>query len=80
MSDLRAAEAAGMAGEATTYGGSGVGYGVDLAAEVVRLRAMLTAVVLTVENLRATYNAHTHGGAVAAPAGGELAALPLRPV
>ena len=78
MSDLRVAEAGGLAGEATTFGGYGVGYGVDVAAEVVRLRAMLTAAMLVVEELRAAHNLHTHGGVVAAPAGAEVAATPLR--
>ena len=80
MSDLRIAEVAGTAGEVSTYGGFGIGYGVDVPAEVARLRAMLTATMIVVEELRAAHNAHTHAGAVAAPTGAEASPTPLRTV
>ena len=80
MSDLRMAEVAGTAGEVSTYGGIGIGYGVDVAAEIARVRAMLTATMIVVEELRAAHNAHTHAGAVAAPTGAEASPTPLRTV
>ena len=72
MPDLRAADAPGGAGQSTTGPGA-TGAGIDLVAEIERVRHNLVALAAVVEELRARHNAHTHGGAVAAPPAGERA-------
>ncbi|MGH2350221.1 MAG: hypothetical protein ACRDI2_09720 [Chloroflexota bacterium] len=66
MGDLRAAGAYGGPGEAVAGAGA-VGAGIDVAAELERIRSNLLALAAVLEAVRARYNAHTHNGAVAAP-------------
>jgi len=44
---------------------------VDVMGELERVRHNLLALAEIVEDLRVKHNAHTHGGAVAAPPAGE---------
>ncbi|MBI3971722.1 MAG: hypothetical protein HY332_10580 [Chloroflexi bacterium] len=76
MSELRAATAGGGGGEASVGAGA-VGTGVDVVAELERVRANQLTIAAVVEELRGKYNAHTHGGAVAAPLAGEQAQTAL---
>ena len=64
-------QASGASGEETAFGARGVGGGTDVMAELERVRSNLAALAEVVEGIRAKYNAHTHGGAVVAPAAGE---------
>ena len=70
MADLRAAGEAGRPGE-TLAGAGAVGTGVDLVAEVERLRSNVIELARLFEDLRAKHNAHSHAGAVAAPPAAE---------
>jgi hypothetical protein len=58
-------------GAPASFGSPGTGAGTDIHAELERLRSNLTALAQVLEDLRAKHNAHTHGGAVAAPPAGE---------
>jgi hypothetical protein len=75
MAVLTAADA--TAGEPPAFGAGGAGLGVDVLRELERVRGDLAALAQVVEEIRAKVNAHTHGGAVAAPAAGEQAATPF---
>jgi hypothetical protein len=70
MADLRAAGDFGTAGE-SRVGTGAVGAGVDLVAELERVRSNLLALAAILEDLRTRYNAHTHGGSAPVPAAGE---------
>jgi hypothetical protein len=78
MADLRVAGEAPAAG-AAAFGPAGTGTGVDVLAELERVRTNLLALAGVVEDLRAKYNAHTHGGAVAAPPAGEQSTVAYVP-
>jgi hypothetical protein len=67
MADLRAAGESGGPGESTAGAGA-VGTGVDVVAELERLRSNVVELARLFEDLRARYNGHTHDGAVGAPA------------
>jgi hypothetical protein len=49
--------------------------GIDVVAELERVRSNLLAIALIVEDLRVKHNAHTHGGTVPAPPAGEQAVV-----
>jgi len=55
-------------------GAAATGAGIDVLAALERVRSNLAALAQVVEEIRTKLNAHTHGGAVAAPPGGEQAA------
>ena len=74
MGDLRAADAAGGPGEAVVGAGA-VGAGVDVVAELERVRSNLLALAAVIEDLRAKHNAHTHNAAVAPPPVGEQSTM-----
>lgn len=76
MADLRAAADFGTAG-AAQVGTGAVGAGVDVVAELERLRSNLLALAAILEDLRARYNAHTHAAAVPAPPAGEQSPTPF---
>src|SRR5436309_2559659 len=68
MSELRAAGEAGGPGESVAGAGA-VGTGVDVVAEIERLRSNVVELARLFEDLRAKHNAHSHAGAVASPLG-----------
>lgn len=79
MGDLRAAEVpAGTSGAAMGMAGD-VGYGIDVVAEVGRLRASILALAVVVDEVRARLNGHVHGGAAPALPPGERATTPFIP-
>ena len=69
MPDLRPQSVAG--GTDYPAGPGATGAGVDVLAELERVRANLVALAERFEDLRTKYNGHTHGGALAAPPAGE---------
>ena len=76
MSDLRAAEVpSSLAGTAA----GGTGYGIDVTAEVERLRASVIALAIVIDEVRTRLNGHVHGGAVAALPPAERATTPFIP-
>jgi hypothetical protein len=76
MPDLRAAAESGPEGT-PAFGPAGAGTGVDVLAELERVRANLVALAERFEDLRTKYNAHTHNGGVAAPPAAEQSAVPF---
>ena len=64
---------AGEEDEERAFGAAGVGRGTDVMGELERVRSNLAALAEVVEGIRAKLNAHTHGGAVAAPPAEEQA-------
>ncbi|NBP78424.1 MAG: hypothetical protein EBU62_13160 [Proteobacteria bacterium] len=78
MSDLRAAEVPGGTGSAPNGPGA-TGYGIDLPAEVERLRATVMALAVVVTEIQSRLNAHTHGGATPVLPAGERATTPFIP-
>ncbi len=78
MSDLRAAEVPGGTGLAATGPGA-TGNGIDLPAEVERLRATVNALAVVVSEIQSRLNAHTHSGSTPVLPAGERATTPFIP-
>lgn len=63
--------------EAGAFGAAGVGTGIDLLAELARLRECVTGLAEVLREVQALYNAHTHvetGAVTAAPPVGQQSA------
>lgn len=80
MGELRASEVQQDTGLSSVYGTSAIGYGVDLAAEVERLRMNVQVLAAVVQELRVKYNAHQHGAGLPAPLVAFQVALTFTPV
>lgn len=66
-------QASNTDGESSSFGAPGVGAGTDVLAELERIRSNLAALAQVVEEIRSTFNSHTHAAAVPAPPAGEQA-------
>lgn len=71
MPALQAATADTTLAGGGTSGAAASGFGVDVIAELERIRHNLLALAAIVDEVRARHNTHTHDGAVLAPPVGE---------
>ena len=80
MGELRASEVQQDTGLSSVYGTSATGYGVDLAAEVERLRMNVQVLASVVKELRDKYNDHRHNNGGNSPLTDYQALLVFTPV
>ena len=80
MGDLRGSEVQQDTGLSSVYGSSATGYGVDLAAEVERLRMNVQILASVLKELRDKYNTHLHTGGGPAPLSAYVSSLNFTPV
>lgn len=80
MGELRASEVQQDAGASSLYGTAAVGYGVDLAEEVQRLRMNVQVLATVVKELRDKYNGHRHNQGGNGPITEDQALLNFTPV
>lgn len=80
MGELRASEVQQDGGASSLYGTAAVGYGVDLAEEVQRLRMNVQVLATVVKELRDKYNDHRHNSGGNSPQTTYQAVLNFTPV